>query len=50
MHPLRIILPSVEKSRERTGAVWPLIVFVLMCDPGYHKLIVLSWDALANIF
>ena len=50
IHPLNIILPSVEKSNDKTGAVCPLIVFVFICEPGYHKLIVLSWEALANIF
>lgn len=50
MHPLTIVRPSVEKSRERTGAVCPLMILVFMWDPGYHRLMVQSWEALAKIF
>ncbi len=42
IHPLTIIRPSLEKSKDRTGAVCPLIVLVFTWVPGYHKFIVLS--------
>ena len=50
VHPLRIILPSLEKSSDNTAPVCPLIVLVLTLVPGYHRLIVESCEALASIF
>ena len=44
------VFPSAKKSTDLTGAVCPLIVLVLILDPGNHNLMVLSYEALAKIF
>jgi hypothetical protein len=44
------VFPSLKKSTDLTGAVCPLIFFVLILVPGYHNLTELSYDPLAITF
>lgn len=46
----RIVLPSLKKQTDLTAAVCPLMTLVLMLVPGYHNLMVLSYDELASTF
>ncbi len=46
----KIFFPSGVKLTDFTGAEWHFIVLVFTLVPGYHNLIVLSYEALARIF